>query len=79
MSGGYEWQIYLTDAGGRQYLAQSWLSDATGRHTLQFKIARDKAMTLAYRHRPYETREIRNVSLVPGQKTVVAIGDPVRR
>jgi hypothetical protein len=51
----------------------------TGSNTLQFKIPRAAAKTLAYRDRPYETREIRNVSLVPGQKTILAVSDVPKR
>ena len=77
--GAQEEQLYLTDTAGRQFFAQSWTASAFGRNVLQFKAPRDGVVALVYRHRPYETREIRNVSLIPGQKTVVAISDPVRR
>ena len=79
MRGGYEEQIFLVDASGRQYFSQQWRSDGDGRNTLQFKVPFAQAQRLGYRRRPYETREIRNVSLVPGQKTVLAVSDQIKR
>jgi hypothetical protein len=79
MSGAHEEQIYLVGPGGRQIFAQSWSSYPLGRNVMQFKASLNQVTTLAYRRRPYETREIRNVSLVPGQKTIVATSDAVPR
>jgi hypothetical protein len=75
----FDQQFYLVDANGRQFFAQSWTGYAFGSNVVQFHAPRAQVVALVYRRRPYETREIRNVSLVPGQKTIVAISDVVPR
>jgi hypothetical protein len=68
-------KIVLVTADGRQRYAQSWTSRAGGPNVLGFAVPRSQAVALTYQSRPYEMREIRNVSLRPGQKTTVAVGN----
>ena len=75
----FDQQFYLVDAAGRQFFSQSWTGYPFGRNIVQFHAPRAQVIALVYRRRPYETREFRNVSLVPGQKTIVAISDVVPR
>jgi RNA polymerase sigma factor (sigma-70 family) len=71
-------KIVLVTTDGRELYAQSW-SGGGGGNVLTFNVPRAQAAALTYQSRPYETGEIRNVSLRPGQKTIVAAGDvPIR-
>ncbi|MEA2734263.1 MAG: hypothetical protein QOE14_714 [Humisphaera sp.] len=71
-------QLYLVTADGRQVFSQRWNGYPGGRSVLGFNVPRGQAVALHYRSRPYETREIRNVSLRPGTKTVVAFSNRLR-
>ena len=66
-------RIVLVTRDGREHYTRSW-SATMGRNVLTFAVPRGQAKALTYRSRPYEQREIRNVSLRPGQRTAVAIG-----
>jgi RNA polymerase sigma factor (sigma-70 family) len=72
-------KIVLVNAEGREFYAQSWTGRSGGSNVLGFSVPRGQAAALTYQSRPYEMREIRNVSLQPGQKTAVAIGAAPRR
>jgi RNA polymerase sigma factor (sigma-70 family) len=66
-------RIVLVGTDGREHFVRSWSASTFGGNVLSFAIPRTQARALTYRSRPYEQREIRNVSLRPGVKTAVAV------
>jgi hypothetical protein len=73
-----EEKLAVVTADGREIYPQRTTGYPGGNVIVGFRVKRSEVVALIYQYRPYEVREIRNVSLQPGQKTVIAAGE-VRR
>jgi hypothetical protein len=69
-------RLVLLTKDGRQLMPQRGRGYPGGRASLGFAVRRDEAVSLLYAWQPYETRQVRNVSLQPGARTAVAVSNP---
>ena len=77
--GSLEEKIAIVTADGAEHYPRRWTGRSGGRNLFGFDVRLSDAVALTYQHRPYEVRELRNVSLRPGQRTVLAVSNTPRR
>lgn len=71
---GEEQVVVISSADHREHSYNSASSNGDGIATVyRFPLPKDQALTLVHRWRPFETHQIRNISLRPGTKTDVTI------